>query len=334
MSYEEAVLVLEILAKVQRPAAESGSAPALAPPAEPVPPLPAPVPVPALPPSALHALVESVSDALVVTDTCGRIVLVNAQTEQLFGYTRGELLGQSVEILVPERLRAKHIEQRAAFVSNPHTRPMGRGLELSGRHKDGHEVPIEIGLSPLSTDVGSFVVASIRDVSERRKAEAVLKKMETRYRTLVEGIPAVTFLAAMDESANELYVSPYIEKLLGFTQQEWVENPILWYAQLHPDDRQRWHDEFARTVARGDAFDAEYRFLAKPDPERPGERRVVWVHGEARLARDEAGRPLFLQGIAFDITMMKEAEAALRALNANLTARVAERTAEVEAKVR
>jgi PAS domain S-box-containing protein len=334
MSYEEAVLVLEVLAKLPRPAAESGSAPVLAPRADPVPPLPAPVKVPALPPGALQALVEFVSDALVVTDADGHIVLVNAQTEQLFGYPRGELLGQSVELLVPEHLRAKHVERRDAFMSNAHTRPMGLGLELTGRRKDGHEVPIEIGLSPLSTDLGPLVVASIRDVSERRKTEAELKKLEKRYRTLVEEIPAVTFLAAMDGSEGEIYVSPHIEKLLGFTQKEWVEDPILWYTQLHPDDRERWHKEFARTVSRGDTFQDDYRFIAKPDPEHPGEPpRVVWVRGAAKLVRDEAGRPLFLQGVAFDITQIKEAEETLRVANATLEQRVAERTTEVEAKV-
>jgi PAS domain S-box-containing protein len=330
MSPEEAEVVLRLLAGLQGSGAESGPAQS-APPAAPAPPLPAPVTAPTLPPGALQALVESVSDALVVTNADGRIVLVNAQTEHLFGYTRGGLVGQSVETLVPERLREKHVKQRAGYAADPHTRPMGRGVELTGRHKDGHEFPIEIGLSPLPTEIGPLVVASIRDVTDRRKAAAVLKKMEARYRTLVEGIPAVTFLAAMDGSESEIYVSPYIEKLLGFTQKEWVEDPILWYTQLHPDDRARWHKEFARTVSRGDTFQSDYRFLAKPDPERPGEQRVVWVRGAATLVRDDAGQPLFLQGVAFDITQIKEAEETLRAANATLEQRVAERTAEVEA---
>jgi PAS domain S-box-containing protein len=258
-------------------------------------------------------------------------VLVNAQTERLFGYERRELLGQAVEILVPERSRARHIVDRTAFAASPHTRPMGARLALTGLRKDGHEIPVEIALSPLPTESGLLIVSSIRDVTERRRAEAQLRKMEKRYRTLVEGIPVVTFLAAMDESANELYVSPSIEKLLGFTQKEWLENPILWYAQLHPDDMARWHEEFARTVGTGETFSAVYRFIAKEDPERPGEQRVVWVHGEARLVSDEAGRPLFLQGVAFDITPMKEAEEKLKELNADLERRVAERTAQVEA---
>jgi PAS domain S-box-containing protein len=324
---EQAEVVLKILAGL-RPAAESDED-AASPPGGLASPLPAPAPVPAVPPGAFASLVESVSDALVVADANGYIVLVNGQTERLFGYAREELLGQAVEILLPERLRARHVGQRAAFAAKPQTRPMGRGLELTGRRKDGHEFPVEIGLSPMHTDIGGLVVASIRDVTERHTASALLKKMEARYRSLVEGIPAVTFLAAMDGSDNAIYVSPYIESLLGFTQKEWVENPILWYTQLHPDDRERWHKEFTRTVSRGETFEADYRFIAKQDPERPAEQRVVWVRGAATLVRDDTGQPLFLQGVAFDITKIKEAEETLRAANTTLEQRVAERTAEL-----
>src|SRR5262245_61798186 len=120
MSREEAELVLRVLAGLQSaPAAEPEAEPAAPGRGEPPPPLPAPVPVAALPASALHALVESVPDALVVADADGRIVLVNGQTERLFGYARDELLGRAVELLVPERLRARHVEQRTADAANP-----------------------------------------------------------------------------------------------------------------------------------------------------------------------------------------------------------------------
>jgi PAS domain S-box-containing protein len=277
---------------------------------------------------SLHGLLEAIPDALVLSDRAGRMLLVNAQAEQLFGYRRDELIGQPIETLVPERFRDRHVGRREGYLANPHVRPMGQGMNLVGRRKDGHEVPVEISLSPLPTADGLLIVSSIRDVTARRKADAHLRKVEQRYRTLVEGIPAVTFMAALDESGErELYVSPQIEELLGFSQKEWLENPILWFERLHPDDRQRWHEEFAETVASGQPFQSVYRFVARDG-------REVWVHGEAQVVRDEDGRPLFLQGVAFDISGIKQAEINLKALNAILERRVAERTAEVEARSR
>jgi PAS domain S-box-containing protein len=268
-------------------------------------------------------LVEALPDALVIVDERGRIVLVNAQTEELFGYRRDELLGRLVEVLVPERLRARHVTDRNLYAAAPDLRPMGKRPELCGLHKDGGEIPVEINLSPLRTDRGMLVVAAIRDCRERRRSEAELRKLEARYRTLVEGIPAVTFMASLDEGTQrELYVSPQVEQLLGFSQKEWLENPVLWYTQLHPEDRQRWHREFARTVARGEPFRSEYRFLSRDG-------RVVWVLGEAEVVR-EGGRSVFLQGVAFDITGIKQAQEELQALNQTLEKRVAERTLALE----
>ncbi len=130
-------------------------------------------------------------------------------------------------------------------------------------------------------------------------------------------------MAALDQENSEFYVSPQIEELLHFSQAEWMGDPFLWHRQLHPEDRERWGAEFARTCSAGVNFKSEYRFISRDN-------QVVWVHGEARVVRDEQGRPLFLQGIAFDITESKRAEAALRRSAEELERKIRERTAALQ----
>ncbi len=132
--------------------------------------------------ASLRGLLECAPDAMVIADEHGTIALVNAQAERLFGYTREELVGQPIELLVPERLHAAHTEHRASYLARPRVRPMGAGLDLSARHRDGHEFPVEISLGPLEGDDGRLICAAIRDVSESRRRAREQHELELKLR--------------------------------------------------------------------------------------------------------------------------------------------------------
>jgi PAS domain S-box-containing protein len=199
--------------------------------------------------------IESAPNALIMTDAHGIITLANSQSEKLFGYGREKLLGQPIEMLIPERFRSRHVVLRDIFASKPDARAMGAGRDLLGLRSDGAELPIEVGLSTIEGAQGVSVLASIVDISERRRNEEVLRHNEERFRSLVEATSQIVWHA--DAEGSSFSYSPSFEKITGIdgeSMSEWG-----WLQAIHPDDRERIAAVWQTAVKAGKLYTNEYR---------------------------------------------------------------------------
>lgn len=266
--------------------------------------------------SYFRALLETAPDAMVIVDQNGRIALVNTQVERLFGYARDELIGGTVELLIPERYRGQHVYHRTQYLRQPKTRAMGAEVDLHGRRKDGSEFPVDISLSPMSLPQGVWTTAAIRDVTDRRRKEQQLRASHARLRELTRRLEqettrlkdaqAVAHIGSgeMDLRSEHLTWSDEIYRIFevppgGLDRYE----DLL--ARIHPDDREATDRAYRKSVESHVPYSIVHR-IVMPDG------RIKHVCTRGSTFCDDQGRPLRSVGTIQDITESMEREHAVQ----------------------
>ncbi len=246
-------------------------------------------------------LLEAAPDAMVIVDRTGRILLVNSQTEKTFGYTREELLNQPVEILIPEKFRDGHPQHRGEYNSAPHPRPMGSGLELLGRRKDGTTFPVEISLSPLEEPDGVLVTAAIRDVTERKRAEEALRLSQERFRLLVEEVKDYAIFM-LDPTGKILSWNEGARKIKGYAADEIIGQHFSRFYTSEDIEHGKPNEELRFAAAEGRWEEEGWRLR------KDGSR--FWADVVITALHDKDGSLLGFTKVTRDITEGKRAREA------------------------
>ena len=246
------------------------------------------------------ALVDVASDCLVRLDAEGRIMGWSPSAERTFGYTERCAVGRSLaELLSPPEKVEAYAEALGRMLCGEVD--CSDRVEVVAMHRDGRRMPVELTLTPAGSEGH---VAGVRDLSELRAAEERMVFAERRFRALVEHIPATIYSCDYDDIGLYHYVSPQIEELTGLPAEHFLGDPDRWLATIHPKDRERVARQIDEDFAAERGFEAEYRLV-----HRDGSVRWVWDHES--IVRDDAGRPLFGQGVVIDLTPMRQTQEAL-----------------------
>ncbi len=247
-----------------------------------------------------EGLFKFAPDAILVIDNKGIVIQANQQADRLFGYAHEELIGLNHDMVVPDRFRERHLEDRNLYMSSPHIRPMGTGLELCARRKDGTEFPVDISLGPLQQVNNEIVaLAIVRDITERKLAEQDLRESKERFQALVTASSEVLYRMSPDWSEMRQLNS------WGFLVN--TEKPSLTWLKdyIHPDDQPQVTAVINEAIRTKRIFELEHRVLR-------ADGSLGWTHSRAVPLMDKNGEIAEWFGAASDITERKEAEMALQ----------------------
>jgi diguanylate cyclase (GGDEF)-like protein/PAS domain S-box-containing protein len=253
------------------------------------------------------AILDAAFDAVITIDHLGRVLEFNRAAESVFGYRKEEVIGRELAgLVVPPEARGAYRRVLARLTSGslPGARALlGRRIEVEAIRSDGSRFPAELAISQVDVRGAPLFTACLRDISDRKKGEEALRLAEVRFRTLVEQLPLAIYIDRVDPSSSNIYSSPQLESMLGYSAGEWASDPLLFVELLHPDDRERVLAAHSRMHATSEPLHVEYRLRARDG-------RWVWVQDEARVVEAGAGR--VVQGYLLDVTARREAEEQLR----------------------
>ena len=241
-------------------------------------------------------------DAIVVTTVDGHISAVNPAAEQLFGYSETELIGNLVEILIPERFRGHHPQHRSAYAAAPSARPMGTGLELYGRRKDGTEFPVDIMLSPVEASGEKSVLTVIRDITDRKQAETALRRSEERFRLLVEGASDYAIFM-LDPEGRVATWNSGAERIKGYRAEEILGQHFSKFYPQESVERGKPQHELEVAAAEGRFEDEGWRIR------KDGSR--FWANVIITALRGKDGQLIGFSKVTRDFTDRKSAEESL-----------------------
>ncbi len=241
-------------------------------------------------------LLESAPDAMVIVDRTGHIAFLNSHAERMFGYPTHELLGQAVEVLVPDAARGAHTRYRAGYEASPRTREMGSGLDLKGRRKDGSTFPVEISLSPLEKSGDQFVISAIRDMTERRQMQQALRLSEERFRRLVAEVKDYAIFM-LDAEGKVKTWNEGAERIKGYRADEIMGRHFSCLFTSEDIERGKPSEELSIAAKEGRLEDEGWR--VRKDGSR------FWASVVLTALHDESGKPLGFTKVTRDITERK-----------------------------